>query len=268
MQDQWALAYSPTPAGLPPAQLEPTWLEPPRGRFYADPFLCDWRGEAWVFFEDYDGQSGRGQISASPLLNFQPQPVLQLPWHLSYPQILRIEDQVFLIPEQHQTGQVVLYRCLDFPHRWSKEAVLLDGFAGVDPTVILLDGTWWMWIGDQHRRARDRTFLFHAPNLTGPWRPHRSNPVIERTDLARPGGQPWLHPTLRKWLRPAQNRSQTYGGSLVIYCVERLDCQDYQETEWARWEAHPDWTYSQGLHHVCSLGDWTVWDAKRYVKEL
>mgnify|MGYP000901997862 CR=1 FL=1 len=266
MFDRWALAFAHNQVN-PSLVAQPTWLEPPPGRFYADPFLTlSEGGVPWVFFEDYDGHTQRGHISASPLLEFSPIPALRLPWHLSYPQLVSDQGQLFCIPEQHQANQVTLYRCLSFPDQWKVEAVLLDGFAGVDPTVFWVDGNWWMWVGDQNGRARDNTHLFHAPKLTGPWRGHRSNPVIQRTDLARPAGQPWLHQG--RWYRPAQNRSQTYGGSLVIYRVEQIDHQDYQETEWARWKPHPTWPYPHGLHHVCRLGEWTIWDAKRYVEEL
>ena len=262
MQDRWAIGYR--RGSFSPDCQDISWIHPPPGRIYADPFLTMHEGQPWVFFEDYDGQ--RGHISASPLQDFRARPALRCDWHLSYPFLIEWEDQFFCIPEQHQANQVALYRCLAFPDQWKIEAVLLDGFAGVDPTVIWSDGKWWMWVGDQPRRARDNTFLFYAPTLTGPWRQHRLSPAITRVDLARPAGLPWQ--VEGRWMRPAQNRTKTYGGGLVVYALERWDENQYQETEWTRWDPNPAWPYPDGLHHLCSRDGWTVWDAKRFVEEL
>lgn len=262
MQDRWAIGYR--RGSFSPDCEDIAWHHPPRGRIYADPFLITRGSEPWVFFEDYDGR--RGHIGCSPLLSFSPQPALRLDFHLSYPFLVEDGGELFCIPEQHESGQVALYRCLEFPDRWQMEAVLLDGFAGVDPTVIWCDGKWWLWVGDQSRRARDNTFLFCAPKLTGPWREHRQSPAVTRTDLARPGGLPWQ--TATGWMRPAQNRVRTYGGGLVVYAVEPWDEQQYRETEWTRWDPNPAWPYPDGLHHLCTRDGWSVWDAKRFVEEL
>lgn len=64
------------------------WLQSPKGRFYADPFLIENGGKVWVFFEDYDYATRRGRISAAELHESglgQPVSVLEKPYHLSYP---------------------------------------------------------------------------------------------------------------------------------------------------------------------------------------
>lgn len=266
MQDRWALAYAATElsaAGLPRPD---GWIDPPAGRFYADPFLVHRGGEPWIFFEDYCAETGRGHIAATSLKDLDVRPALRRDWHFSYPCLVPHGGELFCIPEQHEANSVSLYRCRGFPDDWVEETVLLDGFAGVDPTVFWWGGRWWMWVGDQRQRARDRTQLFYSPELTGPWTEHPVSPAIQRPDLARPAGLPWL--LNEQLVRPAQNRTRTYGGGMVLYQVNRLTAEDYCETEWARWEPSPDWPYPDGLHHVSSLSGWTVWDAKRFVEEL
>ena len=54
-EKQWFIAYG---RGSAP----PTTIMPPPGRFYADPFLFQRDGRRYVFFEDYDGTSGRADI--------------------------------------------------------------------------------------------------------------------------------------------------------------------------------------------------------------
>lgn len=260
--DIWAIAYRDRSSPIaPPADPDPKWLIAPRGRYYADPFLADHDGEPWVFFEDYDLASEVGKISASPLRSFQPHPALKLPWHLSYPFMLESEGELFCVPEQHQANKVSLYRCLSFPDRWVEEAVLLANFAGVDPTLIWDGERWWMWVGDQNREAKHNTFLFQSLHLTGPWMEHRLSPAISRRNLARPAGKPWKQDG--HWVRPVQNRERTYGGGMALFQVKTLNPEDYVESEIERWEPNPAWPFPDGLHHVCHLGETTVWDAKR-----
>lgn len=265
--DCWALAYATVESVQEPARVDaPHWLEPPRGRFYADPFLVVHQDEPWVFFEEYLAAAGQGRIAASPLRKFAPRPVLVKDWHLSYPFLIEDQGELFCLPEQHQAGEVALYRCVRFPDVWCQEAVLLADFAGVDPTVIRHEGRYWMWVGQESHRARDHTFLFHAPCLTGPWTEHKTSPAVSRPDLARPAGKPWQEGG--RWFRPAQDRRQTYGGGIVVYEVERLTPDHYREREVACWQPNPHWGYPDGLHHLCHSGGLMVWDAKRFVKEI
>jgi hypothetical protein len=53
-----------------------------------------------------------------------------------------------------------------------------------------------------------------------------------------------------------------------IYEVVELHTDRYQEREIESWEPRPEWSYPDGMHHVCRLGEWIVWDAKRFVAKL
>ncbi len=98
----------------------------PTGRFLADPFPIIWQGNCYVFAEDFEHRTGKGMVS---LLQFDqsgplgpPEPVLDEPWHLSYPFIIEHKGSVWMIPESAACRQVVLYRADPFPTRWVKEA--------------------------------------------------------------------------------------------------------------------------------------------------
>jgi hypothetical protein len=69
-------------------------------------------------------------------------------------------------------------------------------------------------------------------------------------------------------LRPAQNRTRTYGGGLVFREIVELSPRNYLEREWGRWEPDPCWPYPDGLHHVCARDGFTVIDAKLFVEVL
>ena len=259
MTDRWGLAVVHGDFGTAlHAESPDLWLHPPPGRFWADPFLC----AGHLFYEEW--VDGRGHIGV--MTDFaDPRPALERPFHLSYPCVFEHEGAHFMVPEQHETGQVGLYRAHQFPHDWRLETVLLD-IPGVDATVFRHDGLWWMLLARQDDEPRSHLHCYWATELTGSWHAHPGNPVVRRDRLARPGG-----PLLRwegRWLRPVQNRHRTYGGSLVLYEVSKLTTEEYIEREWAGWEPRTHWPYPDGLHHVSCGETATVFDAKKIVEVL
>ncbi|HEU0082655.1 MAG TPA: hypothetical protein VFQ87_07240, partial [Bradyrhizobium sp.] len=93
----------------------PDWrvLADPGHRFYADPFPVKWQGRTFVFFEDLDHRTGKGIISATEFGDAGPVgevvPVLEEPWHLSYPFLIEHNDDLWMIPESSEHRDVALY---------------------------------------------------------------------------------------------------------------------------------------------------------------
>jgi len=123
------------------------WIDPPKGHFWADPFVFESAGKYWVFFEDYSYKEQRAAIvcsELSPLGELGP-PVFCIQHtshHYSYPHIFRSGSEIFMIPESCNSNSVDLFRCQDFPYTWVREATLLEG-AFVDTTIWEHDGLWW-----------------------------------------------------------------------------------------------------------------------------
>ena len=266
--DRWGIAHvKGSWVELRNGSKTPAWIHPPAGHFYADPFLTIHRGEPWLFFEVYVGATATGHIGCCALA--RPHEVLdaiQPTFHVSYPYLVESEGALFCAPEQHQSGQVSLYRCHDFPQGWIEETALLPDFPGVDPTLMEWDGHWYLWVGHQQKRPRDQVFLFHSPSLFGPWKCHPTSPVIKWDWNGRNGGR--ILNYQGRLLRPAQNRTRTYGGGLVFMEIMELSPRSYHEREWGRWEPDPGWPYPDGLHHVCEQDGFTVIDAKLFVEVL
>jgi hypothetical protein len=121
-EKQWFIAYG---RGSAP----PTTIMPPPGRFYADPFLFQRDGRRYVFFEDYDGTSGRADICYLEIdehgRHCSPQLALRQDCHLSYPFVFTEGDDVYMLPETAGHRTVELYRAARFPDEWTLERVLL-----------------------------------------------------------------------------------------------------------------------------------------------
>jgi hypothetical protein len=222
---QWRLATR--MGGVGSFQLWPA--EP--GRFLADPFLFRTATDTWLFCEEYCHIQGRGRIVWSRRDQETggwtlPQPALEQSWHLSYPFVFKLYDQnIYMIPEQEETGRVTLYRALRFPDRWEAVCDLLSGEPLADPTLHRDHTGWWLFCG----RGWDELMLYHATDFQGPYRPHPRNPIKSDVRSARPGGRLYRDDTGRL-IRPAQDCSRGYGCALALCQVEELNMETYRET--------------------------------------
>jgi hypothetical protein len=76
--------------------------------------------------------------------------------------------------------------------------------------------------------AADELHLFHAETPLGPWQPHPMNPVVSDVRSARPAGRVTRRDG--EWYRVAQNGAISYGHSIAIIRIDRIDLIDYRET--------------------------------------
>jgi len=228
---------------------EPTrgWLEARSlvrwqpGHLYADPFLFAHDGRHHLFCEEMLPGSRRAVISHTELrldgtVAAPPRPVLEAPYHLSYPFVFAHGEEVFMIPETSAQGRVELYRASDFPRAWSRERTLLDGLAASDATLLAYEGRLWLFVGVAAPNATmlDELHLFTADALEGPWHPHPANPVVSDVRCARPAGAIQLWGS--RLVRPGQDGSRRYGGAVSFREIDELSLERYAEHEIARLE--------------------------------
>jgi hypothetical protein len=203
-----------------------------RRRFYADPFPIEQNGRLFVLVEDFAHALGYGVISA---VEFDgegpvgvPRPVLDTGSHLSYPFVFEHRGTVWMVPESVATGTVDLYRAATFPDRWVKEATLLTGIEASDATLLEQDGRWWMLATVRAGGAfSDALHIWSAPELLGPWRPHRGNPVLVDIATARPGGR--MVRRNGRLIRPFQDCTDGYGAALGLAEVTQLDDEGFAQ---------------------------------------
>jgi hypothetical protein len=250
-------------SATPDAVREFTWLDPPPGHFWADPFLLQRDGRTWLFFEDYSYSTGRGGIACGELRGdcelHDVRTVFEPPYHVSYPHVFTHEGELWMIPESETAHRVVLLRASHFPDKWVIERTLLD-LRGVDATPFQHDGAWCMFvspmIADSHFPT---TLLFRAPSPLGPWTLHPASPVSTDVRTARCAGR-IIHDG-KALLRPSQDCSLTYGYALCFNRIEQLDDRNYAETPGA--QLLPEWVAGlEGLHSYDRAGDWETIDGK------
>jgi hypothetical protein len=262
--EQWLIAFR----FGPPLPIAPDLegyvrMVPPADRIWADPFAIEKNGRYFVYFEELPFAAGKGHISMVEVKRdgtwSAPRRVLERDYHLSYPFLVELEGELYMIPESAQNAAVEAYRCVDFPARWKLERRLIEGARLVDATLHHGFGRWWLFANSAAGGTAlfdDELCIFHAERLFGHWQPHARNPVKSDTRSARPAGQLFWHAGALH--RPAQICAPRYGAGLSINRVLRLTPQDYAERQLQRVLPAPGLL---GLHTVNRAGELTVVDA-------
>jgi hypothetical protein len=140
-------------------------LIPPPDRYWSDPFVISRDGLHYVFIEEKIYQTKRGRIACLMLdadgRFLSNQPVLERPYHLSYPFLFEYERQLYMLPESAENRSLDVYRCVHFPTRWEFAQTLMKDIYLVDATLFPYNGKWWLFANvkeDQKRSSLDRMF--------------------------------------------------------------------------------------------------------------
>jgi hypothetical protein len=210
-------------------------ITPPRDRFWADPFVIARDEKFYVFFEELVFTENKGHISLLVIDKTgaiePPIPVLETPYHLSYPFIFEFENNLYMVPESKQNRTVELYKCTAFPHKWEFQKNLMEDCLVTDATLVQWQGTWWMFVNKieiEGASTWDELFLYYSDNpLSSHWTPHPLNPVVSDVRSARPAGR--LFERHGRLFRPSQNSSGHYGYGFNICEIVRMTETNYEE---------------------------------------
>jgi hypothetical protein len=243
-----------------------------RGEQFADPFVFEDSGCAFLFFERYDERAQRASIAYAALGPAgepagRPVSVLTPSYHVSYPFVFRLGNDIFMIPESVENETVDLYRAVDFPTRWMFERRLLSDIHAVDATLLEDASRLWLFlnVAEPGASVNDELHLYSATELGGPWVRHPESPIISDVARARPAGRIFRH--RGHWIRPSQDCSHRYGAAVVFNRIERLTTDEYRETPIARVE--PTWAARlAGTHTYNAAGPIEVVDGLHFARRI
>ena len=220
----------------------------PWARTLADPFLIRRDGSLYLFFEVQNRSESRASIGlavhdpARDAWRFEGV-VLDEPFHLSYPCVFAVGDDVYMTPETKQARSVRLYKAVEFPRRWQLEKVLLENTKLVDSSVVHWQDRYYLFA------SRKRSLhLFHADSLLGEWKAHPRSPV-RRFNHSRGAGRILRHGG--ELYRFAQEQARGYGSGVHVFRILELSPKRYAERAvsatpllqpfgdgWASWAMH------------------------------
>lgn len=245
-----------------------TWL-PNYGKkhFFADPFGIWENNHLYVFVESYDYRECKGKIDVLVYdENFsllEHKTILEEPWHLSYPQIIKHKGEFYLLPEGYKSGRLSLYRAVNFPDQWERCREFDFPIGAIDATPLYYKERWWLfWTPPAPKPYRQSALhIALAEELTGAWC-DMGCVLVDRSG-ARPGGTPFIMGD--DIILPVQDCSKTYGGGLQTLRITGLG-QGRPHIENRGSFPLPKTrvgSHSQGMHTLSAAGKVSLVDFKK-----
>ncbi len=246
------------------------WMPEEHGYYFADSFLYEYNGQTWLFYEKFTYNTNSAGLSVVEILNNNGEisygesiDILKSKFHQSYPYVFEEDGSIYIIPEQSESGNVVLYEAINFPSEWKESKILLKNFSGVDATPFKYDNMWWMFVSELGDNENKQLELYYANELKGEWRKHKFSPILNTRKGARMAGN--IVNDNGILYRFGQDCSETYGGGIVVFEIEELTVNNYKEKKIG--EIKSFGKYSKGFHTIGSISNnqsIVAIDAKRW----
>lgn len=232
---EWTVAIRPHREGddfCRPMQFQPlknTW------RYWcADPFPFDYKGKTYIFMEVADILTQKGAIGYRMIDKGKVGPIcicLKTPHHMSYPMLFTCGNDIFMIPECHESKTLTIYRAKAFPDKWEPvETVLRD--------KMVCDTNYLLWEGKEYLLTmplRGNPYCYDALELycrgeDGTWALCENSPFVLGEEKARNAGHFFMLDG--QLMRPSQNCGASYGENIVLNRVLALNDAEYREEVW------------------------------------
>lgn len=186
----------------------------------ADPFLFEQGSTVYVFSEMFDYITRKGSIGYSRLENnhwSSWKVVIDESFHMSYPNVFQVGQEIFMVPETSADNSLRLYRAASFPDQWEIVKILAQDVKWVDTTFWCEQGRLFAITRDISNWDEQQDLLlelndqFDILSITS---------IQETTpSMSRPGGNFFVsHGTP---FRVTQDCSTHYGGALFF---SQFDC--------------------------------------------
>ncbi len=211
-----------------------------------DPFLFTHKEQLYLFYE-VQTDFGVGEIWAKSLTigeDWQDHgPVLKEPFHLSYPMVFHDKNEIYMIPESSEVGQVWLYKAKDFPTKWEKHKLLMNE-ALVDVSLIQKENGIFLLGTTKNYELK----LYFACDFEQDFIQAKSFITNDKA-VSRNGGKPITIDG--KIYRIAQNCKNSYGEKIGLLQITDLSFDNYKEEIVISdlYKQKQDWM-QLGYHHL------------------
>lgn len=245
---RWNIGFTETPledilAGKP---IQYRWMRHEyKNRWFADPFLLDVTDKEYIVLaEDFEDARGYAVISKlvvdrQTLELKKVKQLLNRGTHLSFPVIKRERSDVFVYPENSESGELNLYRYDQNTEQLVKVETMMSAPL-TDAVAIDYDGDSFLFATTLPNPNGNKLDMYIKRNGTY----ELKDTIIVRGRTARMGGDFfWYHDNL---YRPAQDNNECYGGALILQKVVVEDGKWTFSDVRRLTSPHPQ--YTTGLH--------------------
>lgn len=249
-------------------------LKPGKDRFWADPFVVSADDKHYVFVEEFMYSKNMGYISVLELDRqgklLKSGPVIEHPYHMSYPHVFQFEGTYYMIPETCENHTIDLYKATEFPFKWTFVKHIMSDIEAMDSTLFHYRDKWWLFtLIEKISFASDNSpelYIYHNDDfMSDKWISHPLNPVISDVRTARPAGNIFI--SEGALYRPSQDCSARYGQALNINQIMVLTETDYLEKEVLK--VNPDWERElKGFHTLNFSDSFSIADAYYFRKRF
>ncbi|HGY5133320.1 MAG: hypothetical protein E6997_05430 [Citrobacter sp.] len=229
--------------------------------FQADPFLIEKDDKLFVFYEAFSFRNSKGtlrcrildrelvEIDDVKLEGFD-----DLMCHLSFPFLININDQLFMIPESSERKEVILFQSVEFPTRWKKIKVLISDTEVTDNIFLSMNETCYLM-----STTMDNKIIIHsAEHLHGQWQ--RITPALKVSNHHHRGaGAPYLVDN-KMYFLTQECTPETYGKS--IYIKELVTLNDANFDENLIEQINSSINHSDGVHTLNFSSNYIAYDTK------
>lgn len=193
------------------------WLDGSKypNKWFADPFILNYDNRyIFLLVEEFDYKYDKGRIaklkvdrSAWHIVNCTI--ILDLPTHLSFPCINRVNGKIYVTPENNAGGGFDLYEYDNKTEKLEKKARLVDKRL-TDAVPFSIKGSWYITTTEFPHQNGSSLDIYKSKGLVGPYR--KVQTIIFEENLARNAGYPFFYKG--KLMRAAQESNYSYGHNL------------------------------------------------------
>lgn len=240
------------------------WLKNPYKTqcWFADPFILDVTDDLiFLLVEEMNYKLQKGRIAKLTISRHtmtidKMEILLEEDTHLSFPNIFRNGEEVYVYPENHVSGELNLYKLVDNATRLEKVKVLVDAPL-TDAVMTDIFGVRQIFSTKMPDPNGNELFVYTLDNQ---FKVTHINSVHFEDKHARMAGPVFEYKG--KIYRPAQDCNEVYGGAVIIEEVEKKGDEFVFSPNKRLTSKHPH--YRLGMHTLNEYKGFVVVDVKGY----
>lgn len=200
--------------------------------WYADPFICTYDDEYYVFMEVFMKNKGYAGLGYSKLVNgslTEPKIVIDTGYHMSFPSIYKYNGKLIMIPETCEKRSIQIFECIDFPEKWEPVSCIVQNEAFYDTVLFDNDERYCLFTAKPtNEMYGSKLYIMSLEEKDGFFSVSESAVISDDYKISREAGKNLHHNG--KVYRVAQDCSnKEYGHALEFLEIDNADVANYAE---------------------------------------